>query len=65
MRVKVWHCRVVPLRVTALLSADDLIASKEVFHEIGGELDCAFDDLGLRSPAAGPVSTCERCTCCH
>lgn len=50
--------------MTAPVSADDLIASKEVFHEIGGELDCAFDDLGLR-PAGPPRRACDRCTCCH
>ncbi|KAI8434076.1 hypothetical protein MSG28_012225 [Choristoneura fumiferana] len=33
--------------LTTPVSADDLIASKEMFHEIGGELDCAFNDLGL------------------
>lgn len=51
--------------MTAPLSADDLIASKEMFHEIGGELDCAFDDLGLRTPALPTARTCDRCTCCH
>lgn len=50
--------------LTAAVSTDDLIAGKEMFHEIGGELDCAFDDLGLQTPTLAP-RVCERCTCCH
>ncbi|XP_048484506.1 tropomyosin-2 isoform X6 [Plutella xylostella] len=42
---------------------DELIAGKEVFHEIGAELDCAFNDLGLQGAPAARV--CARCTCCH
>lgn len=49
--------------LTRPVSADELIASKELFHEIGGELDCAFDDMDLHPPQA--VRTCDRCTCCH
>lgn len=47
------------------VSADDVIASKEMFHEVGGELNSAFEDMGLQAPAAPLGRACERCTCCH
>lgn len=47
-----------------MVSADDLITGKELFHEIGSELDGAFNDMGL--PNTTPAArACDRCTCCH
>lgn len=65
MRVRVTNAEGRGVTARAV-STDDLIANKELFHEIGGELDTAFDDLGLKAlPGPPHVRVCERCTCCH
>ncbi|KAJ0175239.1 hypothetical protein K1T71_009380 [Dendrolimus kikuchii] len=42
--------------MTWTVCTDELIAGKELFHEIGGELDCAFVDLGLQPSTPPPMA---------